>query len=281
MEWIVYEKPEEFAKKAVPFLQQHEDSLSLMQGVLHAIQGGTYEEFFLAAVEEDGRPLALLLMTPPHPLNVVLIEESRAGTVLDTIVQGLTAHDVRPTGIIGRKHHVKPLAGKWAAVTGQSIREAMDQGIYRLDEVVSGLSASPGQFRYAEEADSPLIEDWFAAFEKDCGLPPSSADTIREKTARFIGKREVFLWEDGGRIVSVMKKARPTVHGVTVSFVYTPEEERRKGYGRTMVTAGSAELLKDYDFCILYTDMANPTSNKIYQEIGYRFIADSVHLVFE
>jgi predicted GNAT family acetyltransferase len=47
-----------------------------------------------------------------------------------------------------------------------------------------------------------------------------------------------------------------------------------------MVAAGSQELLKTFDFCVLYTDMLNPTSNKIYQEIGYRKIADSIHIEF-
>ena len=78
----------------------------------------------------------------------------------------------------------------------------------------------------------------------------------------------------------MMKKSRPSEPGVTVSFVFTPQEERKKGYARTMVAAGSEEFSKTYDFCVLYTDMMNPTSNKIYQEIGYRKIADSIHLEF-
>ena len=89
----------------------------------------------------------------------------------------------------------------------------------------------------------------------------------------------MFLWENG-KVVSMMKKARPTKHGVTVSFVFTPREERKKGYARTMVSAGTKELLKEFDFCVLYTDMMNPTSNKIYMEIGYERIADSVQLGF-
>ena len=63
-------------------------------------------------------------------------------------------------------------------------------------------------------------------------------------------------------------------------MVFTPKEERKKGYARTMVAAGTKELLKKYDFCVLYTDLMNPTANKIYQEIGYKRIADSVQLGF-
>lgn len=59
--------------------------------------------------------------------------------------------------------------------------------------------------------------------------------------------------------------------------LYNPME--RIG-GERMVLHGSKELLKDYQFCVLYTDMLNPTSNKIYQEIGYKHIADSIHISF-
>ena len=65
-------------------------------------------------------------------------------------------------------------------------------------------------------------------------------------------KREVFLWVHEGKVVSMMKKSRPTKRGVTVGLVFTPREERRKGYARTMVAACSKELLKDFEFCVPY-----------------------------
>ena len=34
-------------------------------------------------------------------------------------------------------------------------------------------------------------------------------------------------------------------------------------------------------FCFLYTDMANPTSNAIYQRIGYRLVCGSAMLGIE
>ncbi|ARK22042.1 GNAT family N-acetyltransferase [Sporosarcina ureae] len=94
----------------------------------------------------------------------------------------------------------------------------------------------------------------------------------------FIQNNEVFVWEVDGRVVSMMKKARPTKHGVTVSMVFTPEDERKKGYARSLVAKVSAELLKEYDFCILFTDLANPTANKIYREIGYQQITEFAHV---
>ncbi|WP_277350530.1 GNAT family N-acetyltransferase [Bacillus sp. RO2] len=143
------------------------------------------------------------------------------------------------------------------------------------------LVHSPGSWRYAEESDSALIEKWFNSFENDAGLSTSPIEQVKKRVAMFLNKQEIFIWEDKGKIVSMMKKSRPTKNGVTVSLVFTPKEERKKGYARTLVTAVSKELLKDFNFCVLYTDLMNPTSNKIYREIGYERIADSVHLGFD
>ena len=75
---------------------------------------------------------------------------------------------------------------------------------------------------------------------------------------------------------------RPTRNGVSVGGVYTPPELRRKGYATACVAALSALLLdRGHSFCVLYTDLANPTSNSIYQKIGYRPVTDSAVHRFE
>ena len=70
-------------------------------------------------------------------------------------------------------------------------------------------------------------------------------------------------------------KTRPTRRGISVSFVYTPPEFRRRGYATACVAELSRLLLESgRQFCSLFTDLANPTSNHIYQQIGYRPVAD-------
>ncbi|HLQ71929.1 MAG TPA: GNAT family N-acetyltransferase, partial [Bacillota bacterium] len=183
--------------------------------------------------------------------------------------------------IISLKPWAYQVAQKWETKTGMTHRLLMDQGVYRLNRVNETLDDSSGTWRYAEESDYQLIVEWFSLFEMGVGMPISPIDQVQERVALFLKEREVFLWEDKGKVVSMMKKSRPTKNGITVSLVFTPKEERKKGYARTLVAAVSRELLKDFDFCVLYTDMMNPTSNKIYREIGYEKIADSVHLGFD
>lgn len=73
----------------------------------------------------------------------------------------------------------------------------------------------------------------------------------------------------------------PTPNGIRIGPVYTPQDERRKGYGSACTAAVSQKMLDEgRRFCFLYTDIENPTSNKIYQNIGYRPIVDCDLYVF-
>ena len=81
--------------------------------------------------------------------------------------------------------------------------------------------------------------------------------------------------------VTVAASVRPTPNGMSINLVYTPSEERRKGYATACVAALSQRLLDDgCQFCTLFTDKANPTSNQIYREIGYHKVADFMEYFF-
>lgn len=274
MEWKWYQEIGEYMEKARPLLEKKEDLYSLFLGVLGQIEQGCYETFFLGLAEDAQGVAALALMTPPHPLQLIVCRE-------DVNVEALVANEFRNAkieipGVIGDKGTAERFAEAWGGLA----EIAMDQGLYRIDAVRKKLAKSPGNWRVANRLDAPLLVDWYQLFSVDTGIGHPSQEEAEEKIADFISRKEVFLWEDGGRTVSCMKKARPSKHGITVSFVFTPSELRKKGYARTLVAEVTEELLNEYDFAMLYTDLANGTSNKIYQEIGYEQIANPVHLKF-
>ncbi|WP_313892022.1 GNAT family N-acetyltransferase [Psychrobacillus sp.] len=282
MNFQQYDSADDFAQVAMPFLEKNEDKFSLFLGVLQGIRQGNYENPFMASIEEEGELLALFQMTPPHPLNIIFVNEERMEVCIDLVISELIKQSIPVESIISGKEWAYSFAEKWQEQTGQSASILMDQGLYRLDQVDDSIEMSPGAWRYANEQDRVLVEAWYHLFVQDTGLPPSKNHAeVQTHVKQMVDNQEVFLWEHNGETVSMMKKARPTEHGVTVSLVFTPKEQRKKGYARTMVAAGSKELLEEFQFCVLYTDMLNPTSNKIYQEIGYQKIIDSVHLKLE
>ena len=69
---------------------------------------------------------------------------------------------------------------------------------------------------------------------------------------------------------------------VRIGPVFTPREHRRRGYAGTAVAAVSRLALSGgARTCILSTDLANPTSNKVYAEVGFSRVADWEELTFE
>ncbi|WP_210468407.1 GNAT family N-acetyltransferase [Sporosarcina sp. 6E9] len=281
MDFKIYKDVNVFSLKVEPILNQKEDVNSLFLAVLQGVKSGNYKNAFMSTIEVEDSVVALFQMTPPHPLNLFFVDENYLEESMDLLIKNLLNIKIELPSIISSKPWAYRFAEKWEVVTGMTTKLVMDQGLYRLDQVNEQLEESSGSWRFANREDCELIEEWYYLFAVEAVLPIPSRNVIHKSIVRMVDQQEVFLWEDDGEVVSMMKKSRPTAHGVTVSLVYTPKGKRRKGYARTLVATISKELLKDYDFCVLYTDMMNPTSNKIYKEIGYVKIVDSVQLGFE
>lgn len=132
-----------------------------------------------------------------------------------------------------------------------------------------------GHLRPASEADRPFLRGWAASFGREVGEGSDEArvDEVLDRVLRH-GPQGLFLWEDG-QPVSMAAYGGPTPNGIRVNLVYTPPEFRRRGYASACVAALSQRLLDSgRRFCFLYTDLGNPISNHIYQEIGYRPVCD-------
>lgn len=282
MTYQTYSRVDVFAKEVEPFLNEHEDLYSLFLGSLQQIKQGVYDSAYFMTVKKDLQLIGFAQMTPPFPLNLVLVHEDEADYFINELVNGLVQQSLHIPGVFGQKELVEKVALEWAKVTHTKATIIMKEGLYRLDQVAEDLTMSKGNWRIAEQKDIRFLENAIKCFEEDALVKPTTPQKqLHEKTVNMISHKEVFLWEVDGEIVSIMKKSRPTTNGVTVSLVFTPRDKRKKGYARTCVATCSKELLKEYKFCTLYTDLLNPTSNKIYKEIGYHQIAEFLHVGFE
>ena len=128
-----------------------------------------------------------------------------------------------------------------------------------------------------------LLSDWIEAFHDEASIsnPRQDYATMADRWIRRLG-RTVYLWADGGRPVSMTGVGGLTPNGIRVGPVYTPPEERGRGYASNLVAqASQAQLDAGRTFVFLFTDLANPTSNKIYQAIGYEPVNDVDEWEFE
>ncbi len=266
----------DFVAAAGDLLLEDEARHNLLLGIAGTLRDhpGVYREHFLWVVEDGPRIVAAALRTPPF--NLVLARPLE-GSAVDELAQGI--RDDLP-GVTGALPEVDAFATAWEARTGVTRRRQMTQRIFRLTAVrpVSGVSGQP---RRATMEDRPLLVEWVEAFAEEA-VPDSPATASNMVDARLKdGAGGFLLWDDDG-IVSLAGWGGLTPNGVRIGPVYTPPEHRRRGYGSAVTAAASAnQLAEGRRFCFLYTDLANPTSNKIYMDIGYEPVCDSVDYAFE
>jgi hypothetical protein len=164
-------------------------------------------------------------------------------------------------------------------LTGKPGKLDMALRIYELRKVIAPPDVE-GAPRLATNTDLNLAAEWMDRFSVDVGDqadPPSARQTAERK----IAAGQLLLWERNGLTVSMAAVARKLPHGVAISQVYTPPEHRRHGYATACVAVLSQQQLDaGQQYCCLYTDLANATSNGIYQKIGYVPVIDCAYYAF-
>ena len=238
-----------------------------------------YPEHRLWLVEDAGRVIGAALQTPPFNLVLARSATERA---TEALAEQLCEDGVELPGVVGAIPEVDVFAEAWEARSEQRRRLRTQQRIYRLTEV-RPIAPVSGRPRRATEVDRSLLLDWIAAFADEALGEAASPLSNIERTVdtRLRGAGGFLLWEDR-EPVSLAGWGGQTPNGVRIGPVYTPPELRRRGYGSAVTAAASADRLSTgRRFCFLYTDLANPTSNKIYMDIGYERVCDSVDYTFE
>jgi GNAT superfamily N-acetyltransferase len=213
------------------------------------------------------------LHTPPHPLLLTAVP---AG-VAEALAAALAGRPLR--GVNGHVEAAEAFAATWRAATpGGQATEQRRMRLYRLGELAWPDPAPDGAPRVAADSDAPLLTGWFTAFADevhDMGGGEEQAPAVRDK----LSHDGILLWEAGGLPVSVAGVTRQVAGMLRVAPVYTPPGLRGRGYASAVTAAASLRAREaGADEVVLYTDLANPTSNSIYQRIGYRPVEDRVVL---
>ncbi len=250
-------------------------------GLILGVAGGPPVEGGHWISVEDGRDdvVAAGVWTPPW--NLVL---SRAPTgAIEALADDLHARKLTLPGVSAPAETADAFVRAWVRrVPELCARVTMRQGIYALTRVIAPPSRASGSLRAAGPDDAPVVLDWMARFAEDAKLPAAEMLAYQTRIPAMTASRSLWLWQDGGRPVSMAFFQGQTSHGIRVSMVFTPREHRGHGYASACVSAMSAQALASgRRFCMLYTDLANPTSNALYQRIGYEWVCESVMVAFD
>ncbi|WP_433268863.1 GNAT family N-acetyltransferase [Actinosynnema sp. CS-041913] len=235
----------------------------------------TDEQPTLVTVTEDGKVVAAALRTPPWPLTLSGVPVDWVEAVAENL------EGVELPGINGPRDSAEAFALAWTTRTGYGAQEVMAQRLYRLDELTPPTGV-PGAARLATENDAALLVRWYLDFTAES--TPYDPDEehadgfVRNSLAAGSGH---LLWLDGDQPVAWAGCGPPASGMSRIGPVYTAKEHRRRGYGAAVTSACARWALEaGAEHVVLFTDLANPTSNSIYQRIGFRPVCDAAEFVF-
>lgn len=270
---------------AEPFLLQRESHNSLILGVARSQQRETPAEF----TPRRRRSLYLTVSGPAGPALVALSSAGRRlllagdgaadGAALEALVAALhAAPGVIPT-LFAAENLARRFAGRWTRATGQAASLIERQQLLQLTAVTIPPDCPPGRLRPATVRESDVLGDWLMDFQgitghHDAGDRHAAGVLIDGLLAR----KDLYVWDAGDnatpRPVCMAARGRATARGVAVSLVYTPPEERGRGYATACIAHLSRLLLEsDWQFCTLFTDVTKELARTLYGRIGYQPIA--------
>lgn len=249
------------------------------------------DNVYVAHVENAAGDIvgAVMLAAPPHhPVLSNILDKA----AIPAMVLALTEVYNTLPGVLGKPDDALLFAQHWQEKTGQDFVIQVEQGVYKLGQKDFVQPPAPGgEARIATQDDLDLLVAWKTGFARDIGIENTS--TTREQKVRQI--QQLFdlpicdgfhLWVNKeGEPVSMAVCNRETAHSANISYVYTPPEHRRSGYASAL-TAFLAQkvILADGNAkkqcASLYTDLSNPTSNKIYQSIGFQHVCNHRFIKF-
>jgi len=271
MKVIRYQNATDYLKANLSFLEKNEVLNSLIIGLVLFNQSIEKDETFYLSIIEDDEIQFTTIRTPGRKF-IIAGNESKIEEVSNVFSEYLRIEKLEMPGILGPKELAIPLAIRLENVLRKKHKIVYRQLVYMLTKVKVNPKVS-GKMKKAETKDLNFIIPWFNQFLIEA-LNENDLEVATKNANDKINNQEVFVWEKE-KPVSMTCIARPTKNGITINYVYTPEDLRGNGYGTKIVAELSEKMLKQgYQFCTLFTDMDFPTSNEIYSKIGYEPVGE-------
>jgi uncharacterized protein len=268
----------------LPFLRQQEDANCILVGTLYGMDLAGREiapdRLFLSA-EQDGQIHGVLMRTPPYGPTISHFTHPDAAPAL---AAALYEHTQRAVTMVALESSLALFAAAWETLSGERGERVYDERLHRLDEIVFWPQV-PGRMAPAADGHLPLLVSWMDAFQREALgkiAPVNPADGINNRMAGPPEVAGMRVWlDEAGEPVAMAGYGGPTGTSMRIGPVYTPPNRRGFGYATALTAHLTQELLdRGLKSVILFTDVANPQSNRIYQRIGYRPVCDMVQVRF-
>jgi len=274
MPWFLSDSLPEYSATVGGLLSRRPAQHTILLGAIETLRAAGTQAFGAIAPlfgwwqEADGEVSAAFLHTPPFPVALTSVPVPAAVA----LAQALAARARTVGGVNADPGGAEAFARAWHELTGDTVELHMRSRLFQLGGLRWPDPRPPGQARVAGPADRSLLIAWSEAFHREAQSGPEDLVSMVDDRLSYRG---LSLWEDAGQPVSMAGLTRMAIGQVRVGPVYTPPGLRGRGYaGAVTCVVSQAALDAGADRVLLFTDLANPTSNALYQRLGYEPVED-------
>lgn len=212
---------------------------------------------------------AIALQNPGYPMWLwinELLEKSTIDKFLNSLCDQLK--DIKLCGISGKPEFVKQFAYQYSKITKVSSKISLSMESYECKKIIKPKNVS-GKLIKAQLNHESIIAEFLEGFVFDC----FGISIVKEKqftaVKSMIESGNLYLWEVEEEICGMVNIAHKSKKYARINNVYTPLEKRKRGYASAMVAGVCSILLKEGLIPMLYADITNEDSNKVYRTIGF------------
>lgn len=253
-----------FAGDVLDMLREHEIQNNL---VFRNIGDGNV---MLSVKDRNSHVLLVAARTPPHPMVMYERGNLHSEEAVRFFARSLAGGGISVDFFMTNPVLAQSFIRHYGEAAGTRFAHGQRLRLSVTDRALKPKALAPGALRPATEADMHFLPYWCADFTVACDIGAYDLQSGLESARRLVEARQMYLWEDGAPVA--MAAAHRQVTGCRfIGYVYTPPQLRGRGYGTACVYTLTQSLITQASpRCALYIDCANPVSNRIYENIGYR-----------
>jgi GNAT superfamily N-acetyltransferase len=277
MAWETTGDLERYAERAGAFLRSRPVEHTVPLTVIEALRahGGDPGALLGWWTEPGGAVAGAFMWTPPHPPLLTAMPAGAAAALAGE----MAGAGQSPQAVNAPDATAEEFGAAWSLRTGATVRPQRPMRLHRLAALVAPDPAPPGRAALATTADSALLVDWYEAFAREVDVPAAGSAAQVEDRLTHGG---LTLWELDGEPVALAGITRQVAGVARVAPVYTPPEHRGRGYGAAATAAVSRQALDEGAAdVVLYTDLDNAATNRLYARLGYVPVEDRLVLALD
>lgn len=252
------------------------DDIADFQAAMNSIMDADYHRhnFMLTTLASyKGKGIQPILMADADG-DAILVGDHNfltfTGDRADDIAKALNEINQDVDRVLAERSIAQDFSRSWCALTRKTPKLEFSANYLLLDRILP--SNVTGTCMRATADILVTIAEWRVLFAKEA-LPHDRVDPKAEAQAakRGIENGEIYIWlSDQGKIVSMLQAAPILNRGVRLRNVFTPQDDRGRGFSGALLSAAAQKLQNEGKFVSLAADINHPYTNKYYESRGFR-----------